>query len=363
MTITTEPTTHEPTAEEFAERMLGAVLGTQEVMAAYLGDRLGWYRSLADHGPATSAELAERTGTAERYAREWLEHQAAAGWVTVDDPAKPATQRRFTLPAGHAEVLVDEMSLNYMAPIARLVAAVGPHLGALVEVYRTGGGLSWATLGDEAREAQAAQNRPLFLRMLGEYLAQVPAIDTRLRAGGRVADIGCGFGWSSIGIALAYPDVTVDGYDLDAPSIEAARRNAFEAGVADRVRFHAIDAATVDDQGYDLVTAFECIHDMSDPVGVLTSMRRLAGDDGVVMVMDERAAESFQGQAADEIERLLYGFSLTCCLPDGMSHPPAVGTGTVMRPSTLAEYAKGAGLPVFEVLPIEHDFFRFYRLQ
>ena len=138
-----------------------------------------------------------------------------------------------------------------------------------------------------------------------------------------MADVGCGLGWSAIGIALAYPDATVDGYDVDGPSIEAARRNAREAGVDDRVRFHAVDAATVDGESYDAVFAFECIHDLPDPVGVLAAMRRLAGDAGAVVVMDERVAETFTAPG-DDVERLMYGYSLVCCLADGMAHA-AVG--------------------------------------
>jgi len=231
------------------------------------------------------------------------------------------------------------------------------------EAFRNGGGVSWAQHGTDAREGQAGANRPLFLGPLGrEYLPSIPDVDAALRAGGRVADVGCGFGWSSIGIALAYPDVTVDGYDVDAPSIEAARRNAREAGVDGRVRFHAVDAATVETAPYDAVFAFECIHDLPDPVGVLAAMRRLAGDDGAVVVMDERVAETFTAPG-DDVERLMYGYSLMCCLADGMAHQPSAGTGTVMRPSTLRRYAVEAGFADVEILDIANEFFRFYRLR
>ena len=174
--------------------------------------------------------------------------------------------------------------------------------------------------------------------------------------------MGCGLGWSSIGIALAYPDASVDGYDVDGPSVEAARRNAREAGVDDRVRFHLVDAGTVHGATYDAVFAFECIRDLPDPVGVLAAMRRLAGVDGAVVVMDERVAETFT-TPGDDVERLMYGYSLMCCLADGMAHQPSAGTGTVMRPSTLRRYAVEAGLAEVEILDIANDFFRFYRLR
>jgi SAM-dependent methyltransferase len=351
---------HDP--EAFVGRVVQAVLGAQEVHAAYLGDRLGWYRALADHGPLTSVELAERTGTDERYAREWLEHQAACAWVAVDDPSAPSTERRFSLPDAHAEVLTDEDSLAFAAPFPRMVGGLGMHLERLVDAYRSGAGVPWSELGRDAREAQAAANRPLFLNGLGtDVFPSVPDLHERLSAGGRVADIGCGAGWSSIGIALAYPEAHIDGYDLDAPSVEMARANATQAGVADRVSFRQSDAATADGEPYDAVVAFECIHDLSDPVAVLTAMRRLAGSDGIVLVMDEGVGECFQGPA-DDIERMLYGFSLTCCLPDGRSHHPSAGTGTVMRPATLTAYATDAGFRSVEILDAELGAFRFYRL-
>jgi len=355
------PVATSPTADEFGQRLFDAVLGAQFVQAAYLGDRLGYYRTLAGSGPLTPPELTARTGTAERYAREWLEHQAVAGVLTVDDPGAAPEERRFELPPGPAEVLTDTASPVHMLPMARMVGGLGKHLDALVRVYRSGGGVSWAEFGDDARESQAAANRPLFLGALPrEYLPSVPEIAAVLTAGGRIADVGCGFGWSSIGIALAHPGVTVDGYDVDAPSIEVARANAVEAGVADRVHFHTDDAAGVGGR-YDLVTAFECIHDMPDPVSVLAAMRRLAQPGGVVLVMDENVAETFTAPG-DAVEQFMYGCSITCCLPDGLATPRSVGTGTVMRPDTLRRYARDAGYPTVDVLPVHDDFFRFYRL-
>lgn len=369
MTIIASPNRSQPTEttiDAFVERLFAALLGAQEVQAAYLGDRLGWYRALAEHGPCTSAELAERTATAERYIREWLEHQAAIGWLGVEDVEAPATERHYVLAPEQAEVLTDGDSLNHVLPLARLIAGVGRKVDALADVYRTGEGLGWAEHGHVGREAQALANRPFFLHQLADDLAAVPDVHNALRNGARVADVGCGAGWSSIGLALAHPDVTVDGFDLDEPSVGMARAAAAEAGVADRVRFHAADVATLTgapDNGtaYDLVFAFECVHDMSDPVRALAAMRALAGDDGTVIVMDERVGERFTAPA-EPVERLMYGYSLTCCLPDGMSHPPATGTGTVMRPATLEGYARDAGFAGIEVLPVENDFFRFYRL-
>jgi SAM-dependent methyltransferase len=362
--MTTIERTSQDAVEAFADRVFNAVLGAQEVQATALGLRLGWYEALASGGPMTSVQLAERTGTAERYAREWLEHQAACGYVEVDEPAAEPTARRFSLPPAQAEVLTDVDSLAFVAPLAKITAALGTHLDDIADAYRSGGGVSWSTFGAEAMHAQAAANRPLFLHVLGpEYLRSIPSVDRALRAGGRVADVGCGAGWSSIGVALAYPEARIDGYDLDEPSIAEARANAAEAGLGDRVRFHLADAATTDQAGaYDLVMALECIHDLPYPVDVLGAMRRLVRDDGTVLVMDERVAETFTPDAPP-VERLMYGYSLMCCLPDGMAHDHSAGTGTVMRPATLRSYARAAGFDDVATLPIENDFFRFYDLR
>lgn len=344
------------------DRLLTAVIGAFETAAVDLGDRLGWYRALANT-PATAPQLAVRTDTHARYVREWLEQQAVAGFLTVDDVSKAPDERRYTLPDEHRAVLVDDDDPGYAAPLARLAMTFTRNVPRLAEVYRSGGGLSWAEMGPEAREGQAAANRPFFVGpLVTEVLPALPEVDAVLRAGGRVADVGCGLGWSSIGMAAGYPAVRVDGFDVDGPSLEQARRNAIAAGVADRVSFSLADVGERTGAGeYDLVTAFECVHDLPDPVAVLSAMRRMVRPGGTVLVVDERVAETFTAPG-DEIERLMYGYSLTCCLPDGMSAQPSAATGTVMRPATLAGYARAAGFADVEVLPIGHDFFRFYRL-
>ena len=360
MTTTETPPVDATTA--LAERLFDAMVATLELAAVHLGSELGWYRALAD-APATAPELAERTGTAPRYAREWLEQQAVAGLLTVDDETADPDERRYALPEAHRPVLVDRDDLAHMPPFAHAAMVFARNVPRLLEVYRTGGGLSWAEMGG-ARDAQAAANRAYFLGpMAGQDLASVPEIDAALRAGGRVADVGCGMGWSAIGIARAHPQARVDGYDSDGPSVEQARRNAEEAGVADRVRFTAVDAAAAEEQGsYDLVTAFECVHDLADPVAVLAAMRRMVRPGGTVLVVDERVAERFTAPG-DAVERVMYGYSVTCCLPDGLSTRPSAATGTVLRPATLERYAHDAGFAGVDVLPVDNEFFRFYRLR
>ncbi len=353
--------TDDAAADAFAERVFGSILGALEVASIVLGDRLGLYRALADHGALTSGDLASHAQIAERYAREWLEHQAVVGYVRVDDVDAPPHERRYTLPDEHADVLADPDSRRFLAGVPRMIAASMRVMPELLEAYRSGGGVGWARFGDDMFTGQGDTNRPLFLSLLArEWLPQIHDAHAALQAGGRVADVGCGTGWSSIAIALGYPDAQVDGYDLDEASIDQARLNADAMGVADRVRFHDEDAAEAGGE-YDLALAFECIHDMPYPVPVLAAMRRLVGDAGTAIVVDERVGERFTAPG-DDVERLMYGFSLTTCLPDGMAHPNSAGTGTVMRPDTLLRYSREAGFADIEILPIEHDTLRVYRL-
>jgi 2-polyprenyl-3-methyl-5-hydroxy-6-metoxy-1,4-benzoquinol methylase len=208
-------------------------------------------------------------------------------------------------------------------------------------------------------------NRQQFVNELGSsWLPAIPDVHARLESDppARVADVACGTGWSSISMARAYPKVEVDGIDLDQYSIELARGNLAGSDVDDRVRFEVRDAADPDLEGrYDLVTVFEAVHDMPRPVAVLHSLRRLAVDGGAVVIADERVAESFTAPG-DDVERVMYGFSVLHCLPVGMADQPSAATGTAMRPDTLRGYALEAGFRDVEVLPIENDFWRFYRL-
>ncbi|MCK9795321.1 class I SAM-dependent methyltransferase [Isoptericola sp. 4D.3] len=360
--------------ESFADRLFAATLGAVDVLAVHVGDRLGWYRALAESGPLTSTALAEATGTAERYAREWLEQQAATGVLVAEDPgASPALgadpqdlalARAYALPAAHAEVLTDASSLSYLAPLARFVGAIGPQLPRLLEAYRDGGGVSWEQLGDDARQAQADVNRPWFEQRLAPTLAALPAVHEALsRPGARVLDVGCGFGWSTLALARAYPRAEVHGIDVDRPSVAAARAAAAEAGLAARTRFHLADAAELTGvEPFDAALAFECVHDMPRPAAVLEAVRRVMRPDGVVVVMDEAVGDEFRAPA-DDVDRIMYGYSLFVCLPDGLSTSPSAGTGTVMRPATLRRYALEAGYAGIEVLPVDDfGFFRFYLL-
>ncbi len=340
--------------------------GLFELMAISLGDSLGLFKALAATPNQTSTELAKATSTNERYIREWLEHQTVSGTLTVDDEQADAQARRFSLPKGHAEVLIDVDSLNFLTPLVRLALSTTPVLPKLVDAYKTGKGVPWSAYGTEALEGQGGVNRVTFLQLIGtEWLPNMTEVDARLKDDppARVADFGCGVGWSTIAIAKAYPKVQVDGYDVDAAAIAIATANAKKAGLADRVHFHVKSAYDPTLTGrYDLATGFEMMHDLSRPVEALKTMRRFVGESGSVLIVDERVGAAFSTKA-DEVERFMYGWSITMCLPTGKNDTVSAETGTVMRPKVLQAYAAEAGFSKFTILPIENYFFRLYQLK
>lgn len=351
--------------DAFVERLLQSAAGFFDIYTVYMGDRLGYYQALANGQAVTSTELAQQTGTHERYVREWLEQQTVVGILEVENPEAEATARRFRLPAPHAEVLAEQDSLNYVAPLAQLAVGAAHPIHAVLKAYRTGGGVPFSDYGVDLREGQGRMNRAMFLQELGQdWLPSIPDVHARLQADppARVADFGCGVGWSSIGIAQAYPKVQVDGFDLDEPSIELAQRHLRETNLNGRVKFHVRDAGDPTLAGqYDLVVAFEALHDMSNPVGALRTMRNLVNGSGSVLIVDERVGDTFTS-SGNEVEWMMYGWSVLHCLPVGMADHPAAGTGTVMRTDTLRQYARQAGFREVKVLPIDNFFFRFYRL-
>jgi predicted O-methyltransferase YrrM len=344
------------------ERLFGNAVGALELYTIYLGDRLGLYRALAEGGAATSSQLAARTGTTERYVREWLEQHAASDLLAVDDPRAEPLARRYWLPPEHVPVLADRDDVRYEAHTGVDIVRAGRGLPQLVEAFRVGNApppLRWEP------EGRAEANRARFINLLGtEWLPAIIDVDVRLRAEppAQVADVACGTGWSSIAMAQAYPNISVDGVDLDHDAITAARRNAEWSGVADRVRFSVADAADLGARGgYDLVTIFEALHDMSRPVDALSAALQMLSEDGTLLVVDGLVADEFTVPASPR-ERTEYGWSVVSCLPGAMGDPQTAATGAVMRPSVLRHYALQAGFGEVEVLPIHTDYWRFYRL-
>ena len=365
--MTVEPTDSEPrTADALVGRLFEASLGMMDVLSVYLGDRLGLYRALRDGGPATPGALAERAGIDPRYAREWLEQQAATGFLDVADAAAAPDERSFELPEAFAEPLLNLDSPWSITPLGRSIVGCAKVMPQLLEAFRSGGGVDWALYGPDMIEAQGDFNRPWLVNAFGtEILPAIPVIHERLAGEppARVADVACGVGWAAISLARAYPSVRVDGFDLDPSSIEIANANARRAGVQDRVTFAVRDAADPAAAGqYDLAVIVEAVHDMSRPVEVLAAVRQMLRPGGSALVADERTEDTFTAPAGD-LERMYYGFSILTCLPAAMTERPTAGTGTVMRASTMREYATAAGFAGFERLDEPAlDALRFYRL-
>ena len=328
-----------------ADRLFRDMTGALELLTVYLGERLGLYQALYADGPATSAELAARTGTVERYIREWLEHHAASGLLEVDDPAAGPLARRYCLPPGHVPVLADTGDVRYQAFNGTEIVRAARWMPQVAEAIRSGGApppLPWAP------EGRPEFNRAVFLNLLAkQWLPAIADVDLRLRSEppARVADLACGTGWSSIAMAQAYPLISVDGFDLDADAIAAARRNAGEAGLADRVTFTAADASGPGVSGqYDLVTIIEGLHDMSRPVDALRVARAMLREPGCVIVADELVEDEFTAPASIQ-EQYHYAWSVVACLPAVMGDPDTAATGAVMRPATLRRYAFERRLP------------------
>jgi 2-polyprenyl-3-methyl-5-hydroxy-6-metoxy-1,4-benzoquinol methylase len=350
------------TEDALTSRLLTATIDALELFSIYLGKELGLYRTLSAGARLTAPQLARAAGIAPSYAREWLEQQAVAGLLHVDSAGAPADDRRYWLPAGHVNVLVSENHPAHLAPLAQMVAGIGGVLDRVAAAYRSGGGVPYPLFGAAFRSGQAGINRPAFLADLVErWIPAMPDLHARLSVtGGRVADAGCGAGWSTIAMARAYPASEIVGFDADEASIADARTNAAAAGVV--VRLETANATAISDEGpFDLILVLEALHDMSQPVEVLRALGRALGPGGAVLVADEKVAEHFHAPAGD-MERLMYGWSIVHCLPVSLAEAPSAGIGTVIRPDIVRRLAGEAGFARVEVLPVDGGFFHLYRL-
>jgi ubiquinone/menaquinone biosynthesis C-methylase UbiE len=364
MTALSETTTSSETIEALAGRLFGDAVGAVHMGTLYLGHKLGLFAALVADGPLTAAELAARCRIDEWYAREWLQAETTAGLVLADDD--DLRRARFTAAPGVRETLVDETGPAYLGGLPLATAAVGSVLPQLLAAFRSGAGVAYPDYGPDAVAAQAALNRPAFVNdLVTTWLPEIPDVRSRLAdpsRPARVADVGCGLGWSSLELAKAFPHLRVDGYDADEESISAARRNAADAGLSDRVTFEVVDAGVDDygDGGYDAVFFFECLHDMAHPASALRAAGRALAPGGSVVVMDERASDTIE--VGDPVQTFLAVVSVLWCLPQARVDAHSESPGTVMRTADFRRIAGQAGWADVEVLPIEHPFWRFYRL-
>lgn len=345
------------------ERVLEASIGSLELFAIHLGKELGLYDRLAERGPMTPPELAETAGIDLRYAREWLEQQAVAGYLTLaGDPAVQADQRRYGLNDEQRSVLTRPDDPAHISPIASMIVGVSGVLDEVIAAYRTGDGVPYVNYGHAFRSGQAGVNRPAFTHdLVGSWIPAVDGLDERLRRrGARIADLGCGFGWSSVALARGYPDAAIVALDSDEASMIEAAKIVAERGLD--VELVTADAAELRDHGpFDLITILESLHDMADPAAVLRAAGDALAPDGIVLVADECVADHF-APAGDELERMMYGWSVVHCLPACRCESPSAEIGTVIRRSTVEDLAAEAGFASVTVPDVDAGFFRLYAM-
>jgi 2-polyprenyl-3-methyl-5-hydroxy-6-metoxy-1,4-benzoquinol methylase len=350
-----------PVATPLDERVFQATLGALELYGIYIGDRLGLYRALRETEDLSVPELAARCQIHPRYAQEWLEQQAVAGVLEVDDPATAADTRRYSLPEAHAVVLLDETDASYVVPFGHMLVGIANVLDEVVAAYRTGEGVPYSRYGADFRYGQGAINRPAFTSALVEEWLPALSVADRLERGARLVDVGCGQGFATIAAARAFPAVEAWGIDNDPASIEDAREHAAVAGVP--ARFECADAASLALLGpFDVVLVLEVLHDLARPVEVLDTARRALADGGAILVADEAVAAKFVAPG-DDLERMMYGWSITHCLPAAMTERPSAAIGTVIREDTVRDLARQAGLESVDVLDVDGGFFRLYELR
>ncbi len=313
---------------------VGTLLGGS---MAVLGDRLGLYRAMAGAGPLTPAELAERTGTAERYVREWLSAQAATGYVTYEGDG------RFTLPDEHAIPLTDETSPACVIGAFETALAAVQSTDRLTDAFRTGAGVGWGEHHHDLFEGCERFFRPGYrANLVTTWLPALDGVVPDLESGIRVADVGCGQGASTILMAEAFPAARVAGYDYHRESIATARERARAAGVQDRVAFEVAPADGYPSAGYEVIGFFDSMHDLGDPVGAARHARAALADDGVCFLIEPLAGDRIEDNL-NPVGRIYYAFSTLLCTPGSLSQPGAAGLGTQAGEARLTAVLREGG--------------------
>jgi SAM-dependent methyltransferase len=317
---------------------LGATLGAALVV---IGDRLGLYKAMAGAGPLTSTQLAERTGTTERYVREWLNAQAAGGYVTYD----PAT-KTYELPPEQALALADESSPFFVCGAFQGFASLVRDEPKIREAFKSGAGVGWHEHHHDLFEGTERFFRTGYnTHLVGEWIPALDGVEAKLRAGARVADVGCGLGASTILMAKAFPASQFTGFDYHAESIEAARGRAEDAGVGDRVRFEVAPASGFPGT-YDFVCMFDCLHDMGDPVGAARQVRGALDEGGTWLIVEPFAGDNVEDNL-NPIGRVYYGASTLVCTPASLSQEVGLGLGAQAGEARLRDVVTAGGFTRF----------------
>jgi SAM-dependent methyltransferase len=329
---------------EFVFQAVGEVGATLNTAMVVMGDKLGLYRAMAGAGPITPVELARRTGASERYVREWLNSQAAGEYVTYD----PADST-YTLPPEQTVALTDESSPAYLPGFFQLALGSVIDSPRIVESAGSGEGVGWHEHNHDVFDGCERFFRPGYAaNLLSTWLPALDGVVEKLERGAKVADLGCGHGSSTILMAQAYPSSTFLGADYHAGSIETARDRAAAAGLSDRIRFEAASAAEAPGEAYDLVTMFDCLHDMGDPVGAAKHVRRLIADDGTWMVVEPRAGDRVEDNL-NPVGRAYYGFSTLLCTPASLSQEVGLALGAQAGPARIRDVVSAAGFTRFRI--------------
>ena len=329
---------NEAKLHDFVGKMLGDLGGAISVPTVRLGFRLGLFDALAE-APATAAELARKTGGLhERYVREWALAQAANGYVDFD----PASDE-FSLSPEQAMIFVNQDSPVYLAGAFELVAAMIEAEPKVEECFHKGTGVRWGDHAGCLFCATGAFFRPGYVNnIVQNWIPALDGVEAKLRAGAKVADIGCGVGFSTLLMAQAYPESQFTGYDFHEPSIEEARRHAQQHGLDDRVRFQVSTAKEISEVGFDFVTMYDCLHDMGDPQGCAEHIRRILAPQGSWMIVEPIAADKVE-QNFNPVGRLYYNASTMICVPTSLDQEVGAGLGAQAGEARLAEIIKAGG--------------------
>jgi SAM-dependent methyltransferase len=334
---------------DFVFRAAGDVGATLNTALVVMGERLGLYRALAGAGPLTPAELAERTGTTERYVREWLNAQAAGGYLGYD----PDTGR-YTISAEHAAALADESSPAYLPGLFQLALGAVTDSPRVTEAARTGEGIGWHEHNNDVFQGCERFFRTTYTAsLITDWLPALDGVVAKLQRGAAVADVGCGHGASTILMAQAFPASTFTGSDYHEESIITARQRAAEAGVSDRVRFEVAAASSYSGRGYDLVTMFDCLHDMGDPVGAARHVCQSLAADGSWMIVETIAGDRVEDNF-NPVGRVNYCFSTLLCTPASLSQEVGLALGNQAGESRIREVVTTAGLSRFRRIGETH---------